>query len=359
MNKKELFELFFTGSEYQSDRSISKGNIHETLLVDCKDHRKFILQKLNTYVFRDPEALMANALLLSSHLKEKQTKANLTWSFPCFHKTIKDEYLLKQDNGEYWRLMDFIEHDSNPALNTDIYHIAGSSYGGFISLLSDLSPDLIKETIPDFHNLGSRMKTFREVVKSSDSNFLSNSEAEIEFIFSREESHSKLFNLQEDGIFPKRLTHNDTKIDNILFDNYGKPKAIIDLDTVMPGIVHSDFGDAIRSFANTAAEDENDLNLVNFKLEVFTRYAAGFITALKSILTESEKESLALAPFMWTYMQAVRFLNDYLDGSKYYKINYPEHNLVRARNQIKLLKSMEDQFSEMETIIHEELNKNS
>lgn len=357
MNYKDLFELFLTGSDYQSDQSLSKGNIHDTIVVTCKNHRKYILQKLNTYVFKDPEVLMSNALLLSSHLNEKLALANLSWSFPSFCKTIKGEYLLKQGSEDYWRLMDYIDHDPNPARNQNIYSIAGSSYGGFINLLSDLSPELIKETIPGFHNLGSRMKSFREVVKSSANNLRTKAESETDFIFSREESHSKLFNLQEAGKFPIRLTHNDTKIDNILFNSTGQPIAIIDLDTVMPGIVHSDFGDAIRSFANSAEEDENDLDLVNFNLEIFKMYAEGFIKSLKNILTESERESLVLAPFMWTYMQAVRFLSDYLDGSKYYKIDYPEHNLVRARNQIKLLKSMEDQFSEMEIIILNEINK--
>ncbi len=352
MNVKKVFEKFDTDFEFVDSSLYGDGNIHLTYLIRTKPDNKFILQKINSFVFKEPELLMRNSLIISRHLDEKLKTESLDWVFPVFKKTKEGGFLCTEKDGSNWRLMDFIENEKPVSIDSDLSEIAGSSYGLFIRLLSDLNPETISDTIPDFHNLEKRIQDFHLILKDGDKKYRDACREEIDFLISREEIHTKLFQFQKSGQLPVRLTHNDTKIDNILFDNSGKPKAIVDLDTVMKGIVHSDYGDAIRSFANKAKEDEKDLEGILFNLEAFENYTKGFIRSLRNLLTQEEEKTLSLAPGMWIYMQAVRFLTDYLYGSVYYNIKYPEHNLIRARNQIKLLKDTESYQSHIEGIIH-------
>jgi len=354
MDIKNIFIKFETNCNFKDSRGFGAGNIHRTWRIESENGKLFILQKFNNHVFKDPIGLMENTFLISKHLSDKIGEKNLKWRFPSFYKTSENELFYKNVDETYWRLMDYIDHDSKANENKERYFKAGASYGQFIDLLSDLSPKLIKETIPDFHNLYLRIESLKTLANQTTGHFKSSSEQEIHFLLDQEKRMLQITELSRAGKFPVRLVHMDTKLDNILFDSNANPVAIIDLDTVMPGIVHSDFGDALRSFGNTAGEEESDLSKISFSLEVYKEYTRGFASSLKSLLTPMEIETLHLAPGYFAYMQAIRFLIDYLQGSKYYNIKYPENNLVRTRNQIQLLKEISKKEHEMSLIIKEE-----
>jgi len=354
MEIENVFKKFETNCNLIDSTEFGAGNIHRTWKIESKNGKCFILQKFNHNVFKDPIGLMENTFLISKHLSLKIREKNLKWKSPSFYKTKESELFYKEVDGSYWRLMDYIDHDPKAESNVERYFMAGASYGQFIELLSDLSPGLIKETISDFHNLAFRIENFKMAINNTTQFFKSSSEQEILFLLDQEKRMLQLSELTKSGKLPVRLVHMDTKLDNILFDSNANPVAIIDLDTVMPGIVHSDFGDAMRSFGNTAGEDEADLSKISFDLDVYKEYSRGFASALKSLLVPIEIETLHLAPGFFTYMQAMRFLTDYLQGSKYYNIKYPEHNLIRTRNQIHLLKDIASKEYEMSLIVEKE-----
>lgn len=349
-----IFGKFETNCKFLDSIEYGDGNIHSTWRINATDGKSFILQKFNDYVFKDPIGLMKNTSIISDHLSAKIAKNNLNWKFPEFYRTKEGLFFFRDKDEVYWRLMAFIDHDPNAGDNEQKYFTAGSSYGQFIELLSDLPSHQIIETIPKFHNLPFILKNFKQSVKST-TNLLRNSTAsEIQFFLDREEEMLRIPKLAEAGKIPVRLVHMDTKLDNILFDNNANPVAIIDLDTCMPGLVHSDFGDAMRSVGNSVAEDDPDLSKIKFKLNVFEDYTRGFAFSLKKLLSPVEIETLHLAPGLFAYMQGVRFLLDYLNGNKYYNIKYPEHNMVRTRNQIRLFEEMKKKEKLMRAIVHTE-----
>jgi thiamine kinase-like enzyme len=227
----------------------------------------------------------------------------------------------------------------------------GKAVGRFQALLSDLPGDPLHETIPDFHNIVRRLETFHSVISDDPAGRVSSAVKEIAEIISRGEEMKVIIRLGEEGRIPIRITHNDTKFNNILFDSNDRALCIIDLDTVMPGYVHYDFGDAIRTATNTANEDSPDLSSVSMDTGIYEAYAKGYLAETKGTLNDTEIEYLAFAPKLLTYIMATRFLTDYLDGDKYYKIKYPEHNLQRNRVQIALLRSMEANYQKMQQII--------
>lgn len=357
MEIEDIFKKFAANCTFKDSREFGAGNIHRTWKIESENGKCFILQKFNNHVFKDPIGLMENTFRISKHLSDKIGEKNLKWRFPSFYKTNEKELFYKNVDETYWRLMDYIDHDSKANENKERYFKAGASYGQFIDLLSDLSPKLIKETIPDFHNLSLRIKNFKSVINQTTEYFKTGSEQEILFLLDQEKKMLQISELSKSGKLPPRLVHMDAKLDNILFDSNANPLAIIDLDTVMPGIVHSDFGDALRSFGNTAAEDESDLSKVFFSMDVYKEYTRGFASALKSLLLPVEIETLHLAPGYFAYMQAIRFLTDYLNGSTYYNIKYAEHNLIRTRNQIQLLKHIANNEYEMSLIVKREFSK--
>ncbi len=257
------------------------------------------------------------------------------------------------DQGNFWRMFIFIS-DHRSYERVDSHHKAfegGKAVGRFQALLSDLPGDPLYETIPDFHNIVKRLETFHRVLSDDPAGRVSSSGKEIAEITRREEEMKVIIRLGEEGRIPLRITHNDTKFNNILFDSNDRALCIIDLDTVMPGYVHYDFGDAIRTASNTADEDSPDISSVSINLGIYEAYAKGYLAETKGTLNDTEKEYLAFAPKLLTYIMATRFLTDYLDGDKYYKIKYPEHNLQRNRVQIALLWSMEANYEKMQQII--------
>jgi thiamine kinase-like enzyme len=226
-------------------------------------------------------------------------------------------------------------------------------------MLADIPGEPLFETIPDFHNMEARLKTFRESVKADRAGRMKDKEVAnlVKEIEDRAEEMCKAERLHREGKLPKRINHCDTKVNNILFDNEDRVLCVVDLDTVMPGYVLSDFGDFIRTGANTGAEDDKNLDNVGVDLAIFEAYAKGYLEKAASFLTGVEVENLAFGAKLLTYMQTVRFFTDYIDGDTYYKIAYPEHNLVRTRAQFKLLLSLEENFQEMQRIVKEAAGK--
>lgn len=349
---------FLHSGEILSVSPIGSGHIHQTFLVspvsDKKD--KLVLQKFNTYVFRDPDAVMQNLFLITNHIRKKtdnrrEDSAGMLVLEPV--KTLKGKNYFIDTEGNVWRcflyIPDTVSYDRAPDI-TVVYE-GGKAFGTFIGLLSDLPPENIKITIPEFHNLDFRLEQFHQALRDGVKERREETISEIEMILEREEQMKLIRKLAQRGLIPVRVVHHDTKINNVLFSSGNKALCVIDLDTVMPGFVHDDFGDAIRTFTNTGEEDDPDLSRVSMNLSFFEAFAEGFLSAAGDLLTPLEKEYLPLSALVMTYMQTIRFLTDYLNGDIYYKIHHPKHNLQRTKAQLQLLLSMEQQFPAMQEIV--------
>jgi hypothetical protein len=356
MNIQEIFSQFNTGSHAVSITPFGSGNIHQTFLAKSSDGKEsFILQKINSFVFKDILALTENFHRISTHLSKKVVEENINWEILRLFPTNNGTYYFTNDDGSYWRLINYIDHSEYKETDNNIYIEAGSAYGTFIRLLSDLEKPPLKETIPSFHNLELRMDNFFRAEATASHERKSNASQEIKYIKEQADSMLYIPTLLKEGKLNIRTTHNDTKLDNILFTK-GRAKAVIDFDTVMPGLVHYDFGDSIRSFANSCKEDDKNYSRVEFRLDIYESFTSAFLNSLKEILSVEEVKSLAYSPQMFAYMQGVRFLTDYLNNDIYYRIDYPEHNMVRTRNQFALLECMKKNFNQMEKIIHQSFN---
>jgi len=355
---KKLFECFIADGTYLAGEPFGSGHIHETFHIKTSEQDKddYILQKLNNKVFRNIPELQDNIERVTVHLLGKisvipgsDIKRQCLQLIPSRdgNSWITDSY------GNYWRMFIFIrDHRSYDIVDSpEKAFEGGKAIGRFQALLSDLPGKPLFETIPDFHNLKKRLENFGNSIKNDAAGRVGNTAEEIDFLLERSDSMQVIHKMGQEGKIPVRITHNDTKFNNILFDENDRSLCIIDLDTVMPGYFHSDFGDAIRTGANTASEDEADLSEVNMDISLFEGYARGYLSETKDTLNSIEKEHLALTPIVMTYEQAVRFLTDYIDGDTYYKIHHEHHNLQRTRTQIRLLESMEGQYGEMKKII--------
>ena len=258
------------------------------------------------------------------------------------------------DTGEYWRAYYFIENALclDQAAGTQDFYESAVAFGHFQRLLSDYPADTLHETIPDFHNTVKRFESFKVAVKRDLKNRADSCKKEISFVEQRQEDCGVLVRQQESGELPLRVTHNDTKLNNILFDEKtDKGLCIIDLDTIMPGLAANDFGDSIRFGASTAEEDERNLDKVHFDINLYDIYVKGYLEMAKDVLTPAEIESLPWGAKLMTLECGMRFLADFLQGDVYFKTAYPEHNLVRARTQFRLVKEMEEQFDKMNEIL--------
>jgi hypothetical protein len=259
----------------------------------------------------------------------------------------------RDEAGEYWRCYLFVaDHRSYDRVpSPELAREGGWHFGRFIGLLSDLPGPPLHETIPGFHDLDVQQRNFAAALEADADGRAAAVAAEIAFVRERAEAMGRIRRLELAGRIPRRVTHNDTKFNNLLFDGRGRGLCIIDLDTVMPGLVHYDFGDAIRSGCNRAREDEPDLDAVGLDIDLFQAYARGFLAALSGSLVPEETANLAFSAKLFAYMIGLRFLADHLAGDRYFRIAYPGHNLQRARVQFRLLTSMEDRFAEMEDIV--------
>lgn len=335
---------------------LGAGFINDTYIART-DHpsEKYILQKKNKNIFPEVEAMMENILAVTDHIRKKIEAygGDPEREVMTVVKTLEGHPYFLDDDGEYWTVSRYIE-GSVTYEKADSAHLAykgGKGIGRFQSILADFEGTLA-ETIKGFHNIRHRFEQWDNSLNKDAVGRKAEVAEEIEWIESRREEMMRFWNLVEDGIIPTRVTHNDTKISNILFDSAGDVLCVIDLDTVMSSTSLNDFGDAIRSYANTGAEDDVDLGNVGVDLEMFEAYTKGYLEERNSTLLKVEKEHLAFAALYITFEQVLRFLMDYLDGDTYYKTAYPQHNLVRARAQYKLLKSMEENYEKMCKIVN-------
>lgn len=331
------------------------GHINETYLVTLPDN-KYILQKLNTYVFKHPEDVMDNLMQISAFLRERvaarggdvhRELINVVCTKDGRHSVVTED-------GSFWRVTEFIDHTKTyDVIETpEMFEECAVAFGTFQNELANFPAATLKETIPDFHNTPDRYRQFEEAVAEDKAGRLSSVAEEIAFVQAHRPVCNKLMNLLHAGDLPLRVTHNDTKLSNILYDtDSNEPICVIDLDTTMPGLVAYDFGDAIRGGAGTAAEDEKDIEKVGVNLDLFDAFTKGFLSTVGGSLTELEKDTLPDGAILMTLECGIRFLTDYLNGDVYFRTAYPEHNLVRAHNMFKMVTEMEANRDKLDAII--------
>jgi len=357
---RRVFSRFRAEGTFLDGRSFGPGHIHDTYRVTTAEEAcdDFILQRLNSKVFRDIPSLQHNMERVTSHLRMKLASIERSDVKRECLSLIPDretgKSFIKDDEGCYWRMFIFIP-DHRSYERVDSPHKAfegGRIIGRFQALLADLPGEPLHETIPDFHNIARRLETFHRVVTADPAGRVASVKDEIEEITSRENEMKIILRLGAERKIPLRITHNDTKFNNILFDKNDRALLLIDLDTVMPGYVHYDFGDAIRTATNRADEDAHDLSSVSMDIDIYRAYAEGFLSETRYTLNATEIEYLPFAPMLLTYIMATRFLTDYIDGDHYYKIKYPLHNLQRTRVQLTFLRDMESRYNNMVQIIN-------
>ena len=327
-------------------KPMGEGLINDTYKVFAEggDKPKYVLQRINNAIFQDVDMLMDNINKVTKHIRKKG-KNSLQ-----FLKTNsgKSYYF---DGEKYWRVMVFVPDSiTYQAVTPEYSYIAGKSFGEFESLLADLN-ETLGEIIPDFHNIEFRLKQLREAVAEDRVGRVKEVQCYLDEIFKREEKMTLGERLFREGKLPKRVCHCDTKVNNMLFDKEGNVLCIIDLDTVMPSFVFSDYGDFLRTAANTGAEDDPNLDNIDFNMEIFKAFTKGYLEGTKGFLLPIEKENLPYAALLFPYMQTVRFLADYINGDTYYKIKYPEHNLVRTKAQWRLFQKAETKELEMKSFV--------
>ncbi len=326
------------------------GHINHTFLVTTDTGKRYILQMLNGGVFHDPEGLMENVIAISRHIASKTDDPRGSLHL---NPTVDGRLYTRDKKGNIWRLYDFVEGSiclQAPETMEDFYQSA-VAFGTFQRQLADFPAETLHETIPNFHDTPDRYRKFRAALAADVCGRAKDAGPEIDFVLAREAEAGTLQRMRVSGELPTRVTHNDTKLNNVMLDEKTRrPLCVIDLDTVMPGLAAYDFGDSIRFGAATAAEDEKDLSKMEMSLEAFETFTRGFLTACPD-LTDRERETLPLGAKIMTLECGVRFLTDYLEGDKYFSIHRPEHNLDRARTQFKLVEDMEKKWDDMGAVV--------
>lgn len=335
---------------------LGNGNINDTFRVRTDGPDEYVLQRINNAIFKDVELLQHNIELVTSHIRAKLEAAgeNDVDRKVLTPITLKDSdrTYYETGDGKFWRVTLLIPDSYTfEEVNSHSSYDAGKAFGRFEDMLSDL-PESLGETIPDFHNMELRSRQFAEAVEADAARRMADPEVQGLVAFLREHDYEmcKAERMYREGLLPKRICHCDTKVNNMLFDAEGNVLCVIDLDTTMPGFVFSDFGDFMRTGANTVAEDDPAVEKVAFRMDIFEAFTRGYLESA-TFLTPVEKENLPFAALLFPYMQAVRFLTDYINGDTYYKIAYPEHNLVRTRNQVALFKSVLEHLPRMQAFI--------
>lgn len=365
MNFNLIMEQFNVGGKLLGYELYGYGHINDTYKVTMEDNNKriyYIVQRINNNIFKDIEGLMQNIVNVTNHIKNKKINdggdiQDVLYVIP----SVKGKNYVEL-NDNFYRCYNFISKGisiETTATPRQLF-ISGVGYGRFQNYLSDFPANTLIESIPNFHNTKDRYDKFLIAIHKNTSGRLCNISEEVNFIMSRASYASKIVDLMDNGLIPYRVTHNDTKLNNILIDIVNeKAIAAIDLDTVMPGSILYDFGDSIRSGAKVGAEDEQDLDKIQFSLELFTAFSNGFISEVKNILTIHEVENMAFGAILMTYECGMRFLTDYLDGDIYFKVKRENHNLDRARTQMRLVSQMEKVKNDMDLIIRNICRSNS
>ncbi len=352
---KHVLDHFCYRGTYVDVEELQSGNINATYRLSYTDNGKpisYVLQKINTVAFHDPVGLMHNIESVIGHISASMEKKGVDSERHLlrFIPTDTGSLLYCDKNNAYWRSYVFIDNATAYDRIEDPRHFyeAGRGFGEFQKYLIDFPADSLTETIPGFHNTKKRFFDFVNAVSADRAGRAAGLEEEIDFFFDRRKMMNRIVDLIGAGRLPLRVTHNDTKLNNVLLDNdTGKALCVIDLDTVMPGSALYDYGDAIRYGANRAAEDEPELSRIGLDMELFKAFTDGFVSETAGTLTEEELQFLPLGVEVLTCELAMRFLTDYLNGDEYFKIKYPDHNLVRARAQMQLLRDIEEKYDDM------------
>ena len=353
--EQAAFAFLTNGKPVQAE-VFGHGHINHTLKVVTDTGDIYILQKINKYVFKDPVKLMENAAAVTEFLRKKVERPENALEFI---PTADGSFCYEDPQGEFWRMYRFVggfclEAPESPE---DFYQSA-IAFGQFQYQLADFPAETLTETIPEFHNTIDRYRIFRGVLERDPMGRAAEVRQEIQFLLDREDRAGTLQRMRESGELPLRVTHNDTKLNNVLLDeNTRTPLCVLDLDTVMPGLSAYDFGDSIRFGAATAAEDEKDLSKMTVDLDLFRIYTEGFVKACPT-LTPMELKMLPMGAWTMTLEVGLRFLTDYLDGDHYFKTAYAGHNLDRSRTQLKLVWDMEQKWAKMEEIAAEASSAN-
>lgn len=333
---------------------ITLGHINQTYKVMVNGIPAFLLQQINHTVFEDVDALMQNTRLVLNTLEAAMASHSDGLLVPKLILTKTGASYFKDEEGKYWRMLTFIAGSKtieSVRKYSDAYE-GGRAYGLFLVGVSGLQADKLSITIPDFHSLEVRLKAFQKAIELNPAGRKNEAAAEIEFALSMIGPRMCIPDLIAAGSIPTRIVHNDTKFNNLIFSNHGKAIAVVDLDTVMPGSALFDFGDAIRTAANKAREDEANLKNVKFDISIFEAFAAGYIESTEHLLSPTELENFPEAALFMTYIIGIRFLTDFLNGDVYFQTRYPNHNLIRARVQFELLRKMQQKLTEMSKVIN-------
>lgn len=358
--KKEAISNFQFSGELLEGIPYGSGHINDTFRLtfdEGKQKRRYILQRMNRQVFQNPEGLMENIMGVTSWVRKKIIEHGGDPDRETLNviPTHEGKSYYKDSQGDYWRAYIFIEDATSydQVENRDDFYQSAVAFGNFQRLLADYPAHTLHETIPDFHNTIDRYEKFQKALKEDVCDRARFVEAEIAFVKENCALAHVLGDLQKSGKLPLRVTHNDTKLNNIMIDNAThKGLCVIDLDTVMPGLSVNDFGDSIRFGASTGAEDETDLDKVQCDLELFELYTKGFIEGCDGKLTQAEMDNLVTGSMVMTYECGMRFLTDYLEGDHYFKIHKENHNLDRCRTQFKLVSDMLQKEEQMRAIVN-------
>ena len=351
---QEICKLFRIEHTYVGYEMIQMGNVNKTYKVNfIKEDgspKSYLVQNVNTYAFREPVGLMENIDGVTEHIRKKCPGRT---ALHFHHTADRKTYIIDGDN--FWRMTNYIPSVTyNAVKDPEILHNAGMAFGEFQDQLSDFDITSLHETIPNFHNTRKRFENLLASIAADKAGRVAQVQEDIDWLLAHQDLACKLTDLQKEGKLPLRVTHNDTKINNVLFDpEDGHALVVIDLDTVMPGLMGHDFGDAFRFAANFVEEDCPEYEKAGVDLTVFRAFAEGFLSKTARTMTETEVETLALSCFVLAVELSTRFLADYLDGDLYFTIKYPEHNLVRTRCQIALAKDMLRKMEQMEKIVRE------
>ncbi len=354
---QNIAKNFKIEGEILSINKLKEGHINENFLLETSASRKYVLRKINGKVFKNTDAICFNAMIVSSHILENLEKFNIKnpeREVLTFVPTNDDEICFFQENN-VWQVTKYIENTIvyDSVSHPSIAYSGAKIFGKFQKILNEIDASFLSSPIENFHNLTYRIAQYYQALEEDKAGRAGEILPEAELI----EAHSLLTDRYDEIIFeglPVRVTHNDTKITNVLFDAVTKQAlCVIDYDTIMPSNILCDFGDMVRSYTNSAAEDETDLSKVSFRIEYFKELAKGYLEELKDELNPMEIMNLVFGAEMTIYEQAIRFLTDYLNGDEYYRIKYPEHNLVRARNQLALLNSLTENELAAEEIVAE------
>lgn len=368
MINEQIIKQFNIPGNLVNVRQEGNGNINKTYIATYQENgeeKRYLIQQINNNVFKDPYELMKNIEGVTSFLqKQMEAKNDTKHKVLKVIKTIDNKNLLicKDSNGkeEFYRAYNFIENSIcyNTSENEEVVYNTGKAFGYFQKLLNDYPMENLAETIKDFHNTKKRFINFEQTVEKDVANRAKTVEKEIKFILDRKDLSSLIVDELENNKIPLRVTHNDTKVNNVMMNKDTNDfLAVVDLDTVMPGSGLYDYGDGIRSAASNAVEDETDLNKVFIKTLLFEKYTDGFLSEVASCMTEEEVKLMGTSIRLITYELALRFLDDYLNGDTYFKCNYETHNLNRARNQIKLVEDIENKMEYMNNYILQSYNK--